>query len=27
VFETFLRTIKQPGHYGGNDARRKRVRN
>jgi len=27
VFETFLRTIKQPGHYDGNDARRKRVRN
>ena len=27
VFETYLRTIKQPGHYDGNDARRKRVRN
>ena len=27
VFETFLRTIKQPGHYDGNDARRNRVRN
>jgi alkyl hydroperoxide reductase subunit AhpC len=27
VFETFLRTIKQPGYYDGNDARRKRVRN
>ena len=27
VFETYLRTIKQPGHYEGNDARRKRVRN
>ena len=27
VFETFLRTIKQPGHYNGNDARRNRVRN
>lgn len=27
VFETFLRTIKQPGHYDGNDARRTRVRN
>jgi alkyl hydroperoxide reductase subunit AhpC len=27
VFETFLRTIKQPGQYDGNDARRKRVRN
>ena len=27
VFETYLRTIKQPGHYDGNDARRNRVRN
>ena len=27
VFETFLRSIKQPGHYDGNDARRNRVRN
>ena len=27
VFEKFLRTIKQPGHYDGNDARRNRVRN
>ena len=27
VFETFLRTIKQPGYYDGNDSRRKRVRN